>query len=391
MPPLAGVSAGAEVHVVAGCAIRFRRVGAGAGRTVTLAEVVALIEGRADHRVPPGALPGLTRVRSGAEAQVVAGGAVLFRRVGADPRGRVTLPHLVALVEGSTGDRVRPDALACQAPVGLGTRIAIVARRTLVLGEVDAGASPVAGLPCAGGLGAAALSPRGKSAVDAARVARLVTLLTERGLDDAVAAAGSRQRDARAEKDAPDPAAETDGQREQRDHAARQTTLRSTAQQRNRKAPAGRNAPQPGDPGVRPQTPAPRSTSHPPLPLRQHAPPCRTRDRKLRPKGTYTRSAVPVKQSNVMSLASWLAVAVPPASRAPRQVPGGSAGPFEAATRPVRQSLAGWSTIVRPVNSSRDPPASPPAPLAGGTAPPARALPHPPARVAPRPRAAERC
>src|SRR5205823_3104261 len=79
---LAHVCARATAAVLAGGAVRLLRVGAGAARRVTLAEVVALIEGRADHRVPPGALPGLTRVRSGAEAQVVAGGAVLFRRVG---------------------------------------------------------------------------------------------------------------------------------------------------------------------------------------------------------------------------------------------------------------------------------------------------------------------
>ena len=192
LPRLAGVSARAETHVVAGGAVLLRGVGTGAARRVTVAHGVALVEGRADHRVPARALPRLASVGSGTEAPIVAGGAVLSRRVGADSCGRVALAHRVALIESRADDRVRPDALACRAAVGLGTGIAIIAGRPVVLGEVDAGTSGRTGLPRAGGLGAATLSLQGESAVDAARVARLVTLLAARGLDDAIATAGRR-------------------------------------------------------------------------------------------------------------------------------------------------------------------------------------------------------
>src|SRR5207247_1335330 len=177
----------ATAAVIAGRALWLHRVGAHAGRTVALANVVALIEHRADHRVPAGTLTRLAAVGSGAEAPIAAGRAVVLRRVGADSCGRVALAHRVALIESRADDRVRPDALACRAPVGLGTGIAIIAGRPVVLGEVDAGTSGRTGLPRAGGLGAATLSLQGESAVDAARVARLVTLLAARGLDAAIA------------------------------------------------------------------------------------------------------------------------------------------------------------------------------------------------------------
>src|SRR5262249_58075985 len=105
------------------------------------AKSVAWMGARPDCGPAAGALPRLARVGSGAEAPIVAGSAVLSRRIGADPCGRVAFAHQVALVESRTDDRVRPDALACRARVGVGTGIAVIAGRTIVLGEVDAGTS----------------------------------------------------------------------------------------------------------------------------------------------------------------------------------------------------------------------------------------------------------
>src|SRR5438876_278604 len=55
-PGLAVVRARATAAVIAGRALWLHRVGAHAGRTVALANVVALIEHRADHGVPAGTL-----------------------------------------------------------------------------------------------------------------------------------------------------------------------------------------------------------------------------------------------------------------------------------------------------------------------------------------------
>src|SRR5439155_1009584 len=104
-PVLAGLARGAGVVVVARGAVRLVRVRAHAGRRVTRARDVALIEGRAGDgrgRAPAAAvLAGLAR---GAGVVVVARAAVRLVGVGAHARGRVARPGDAALVEGRADD-----------------------------------------------------------------------------------------------------------------------------------------------------------------------------------------------------------------------------------------------------------------------------------------------
>src|SRR5204862_462756 len=107
------------------------RIGADAGRGVTGAGDVALVEWRADDRIAAGADAGAARVRLRAGVAVVAGGAVHRRRVGALARGGITGPRHVALVGGRAHDGVAARADAALTRVGPGAGVAVVAGRAV--------------------------------------------------------------------------------------------------------------------------------------------------------------------------------------------------------------------------------------------------------------------
>src|SRR5207244_1459526 len=98
---------GACVAIVAGGAVESRWLAAGARRRVADTRVVALIDGRADDRVRPGANPGPAAVGLGAGVAIVATAAVGEGAMPA-PRDRVAgvfrARVAVVAVGGSTGD-----------------------------------------------------------------------------------------------------------------------------------------------------------------------------------------------------------------------------------------------------------------------------------------------
>src|SRR5207253_1170528 len=113
----AGVDGGARVAVVAGGAVRLGGVGAYPRRRVAGAGVVALILRRAQHRRAGGAHAALAGVGGGARVAVVAGGAVRLGGVGAGAGRRVAGARVVALILGRADDRLAAGARAAFAHV----------------------------------------------------------------------------------------------------------------------------------------------------------------------------------------------------------------------------------------------------------------------------------
>src|SRR5205823_4404766 len=89
----------------------------------------------------------LAGVGLGAEVVIVARRPVARRWVRAQARGRIAGPGVVALVGGRAHHRVRTLANLGLADVGLRTRIAIVARRLIRRGDPDTAPRPAAVLP----------------------------------------------------------------------------------------------------------------------------------------------------------------------------------------------------------------------------------------------------
>src|SRR5439155_1277773 len=135
---LAGVGLRAAVGVVAGRPVGLGGIGAGAGRRVAGAGVVALVLRRAGGGVRGGGGARLAGVAPGAGVAVVAGGAVGPGGVGADPRRRVAGAGVVALVLGVTDDRRAGEAGAAFTGVGDGARVAVVTGGAVRLGGIGA-------------------------------------------------------------------------------------------------------------------------------------------------------------------------------------------------------------------------------------------------------------
>ena len=135
---LARVDSRAEISVIAGGVFGHLRVGADPGRGITDADVVALIECRADYRIGPCAGTGLAGVGLGAEAGVVARCSVGCLRVRADARRAVAHAGNVTLVESRADHRTRADADTSRAGVHCRTEITIIARRPAGLGRIGA-------------------------------------------------------------------------------------------------------------------------------------------------------------------------------------------------------------------------------------------------------------
>ncbi len=92
---------------------------------------MALIAGRADHRVGTRADPELAGIGLRAQVAVVAGRPVGLCGIGADPCAAVTNTYIVALIAGGAGHRVGARARTGLAGVGLRTQVAVVAARAV--------------------------------------------------------------------------------------------------------------------------------------------------------------------------------------------------------------------------------------------------------------------
>src|SRR6185436_16273320 len=95
----AGVVDGARASVVAWCAVRLGRGGAGAASHITDARIVAGVDGRADHRAAGLTTPAQAGVAGRAAVSVAAGAAVRLGRVPASTGSRVARPRVVAGVD----------------------------------------------------------------------------------------------------------------------------------------------------------------------------------------------------------------------------------------------------------------------------------------------------
>jgi len=124
---LAGVGLRTGVVVVTGSPIGLARVNALPGRRVAGASVVTLIRRRADDRVCTRADTGLAGIGLCTGITVVARSTIRLERIGADSSLSVADADVMAGIESSTDDRIRPDAHTCLAGVGLGTGVAVIA------------------------------------------------------------------------------------------------------------------------------------------------------------------------------------------------------------------------------------------------------------------------
>jgi hypothetical protein len=135
------VDEGAGIVVVAAGVFGKARVGADASCRVAFPGDVALVKGRADYWAGPGAEAGQAFIDEGAGIVVVAVGIFGKARVGADASCRVAFPGDVALVKGRAYDRVCPCAEAGQAFVDEGAGIVVVAVGVFGKARVGADAS----------------------------------------------------------------------------------------------------------------------------------------------------------------------------------------------------------------------------------------------------------
>jgi len=97
---------------------------------------MALIERHAGHRVCPDARSRLASIDLRAEIVVIADGAVHHDRIAARSRGRIARSGEMALVLRRANDRVRPEAYARLARIGLCTSVTVVAIRSIGNGRI---------------------------------------------------------------------------------------------------------------------------------------------------------------------------------------------------------------------------------------------------------------
>src|SRR6266849_1734244 len=128
---LAGIGLRTGIAVVAGRSVGFRRLRATASRDIARAYVVTLIQRRADHWVRADASAGLARIGLRTGIAVVAGRAVRLRRLRATASRDIARAYVVTLIQRRADHWVRADASAGLAGIGLRTGIAVVAGRSV--------------------------------------------------------------------------------------------------------------------------------------------------------------------------------------------------------------------------------------------------------------------
>lgn len=101
---MAGVGLGTDVEIVAGGPVGRRWVGAEASSWAANPRYMTLVSGRTDHRIRPYTNPGLAGVSLGAGVAIVAGGPIGCRWVCARPQGPVPCTGNVALIDRSAND-----------------------------------------------------------------------------------------------------------------------------------------------------------------------------------------------------------------------------------------------------------------------------------------------
>src|SRR5207245_423598 len=130
---LAAVALRARIAVIAGGAVRLRRLRTDARRGVAGADVVALIESGADDRIAAGTDSSLAGVGLRARIAVVTRRAVRLRWIRTDTGRGVARAGVVALIGSRAHDRIAAGTDSSLAGVGLRARIAVVARRAVRL------------------------------------------------------------------------------------------------------------------------------------------------------------------------------------------------------------------------------------------------------------------
>ena len=130
---LTGVSLRTSVAVITCAAVCFRWIRTNPGVWITCPRIVALVTCGAGHGIRARTNTCLTSVGLGTSVAIVASGAVLFRRIRANARGRIARAGVMTLVARRAGNRIGAYANSGLTRVSLGTGIAIVTRTTICL------------------------------------------------------------------------------------------------------------------------------------------------------------------------------------------------------------------------------------------------------------------
>ncbi len=128
------------IVVITRRAIGLVRIRAHARFRIANAHVVALILGRTNDRIGPGAHARLTRIRLRTQARVITRRAIGFVRIRANARHRIARAHVVTLVLRRARDRICPRTSPRLARICLRTRIGIIACRAIGLVRIRANA-----------------------------------------------------------------------------------------------------------------------------------------------------------------------------------------------------------------------------------------------------------
>jgi hypothetical protein len=128
---LTSVGLGTGVAVVAGAAVCFGWVRADPGVRIADAGVMTLIACGTDNRVIAGTDTLLASIGLRTGAPIVTGGAVSFGGVGANTIGWIANPNIMTLVERGADDRRAGYASAALASIVLSTSVTVCARRAV--------------------------------------------------------------------------------------------------------------------------------------------------------------------------------------------------------------------------------------------------------------------
>ncbi len=130
-PGLAGIRLGARVAIVAGCPVGERGIRAHARGWIAHTCPVTLVAGSAGHRIAARACAGLALVGLGARVAVAASRSVGERGIRAHARGWIAHACRMALIARRAGDGVSARAHAGLAEVDLGARVPVIASRSV--------------------------------------------------------------------------------------------------------------------------------------------------------------------------------------------------------------------------------------------------------------------
>lgn len=141
---LTAIADGTGITISTRRVVRLGRIRAQAGRWITDSGVMTLIAGDTDHRGAACANTGLACIRRRTRVAVVAGAAICFGWVRADPGVGIADASVMTLVACGTNNRVIASTDALLASIGLCTGVTVVTSGTVSLCRI--GTKPIGGI-----------------------------------------------------------------------------------------------------------------------------------------------------------------------------------------------------------------------------------------------------